>query len=316
MLNAERMFEIRQYNEVLQQEWDAFIDRSKNGTFMLKRGYMDYHKDRFMDCSLLLYLKDHLWGVFAGNADGDTWYGHQGLTYGGLIMSEKCVGADVLTAFCQVNKWLKERGIKKVVYKPIPHIYSRMASEEDLYALFRCGAHITARGLSTCIDMSQQMKWRQTRRTALNKAMQQEVRVEIAEDIAPFWAILETNLKERHNVKPVHTLSEMQLLMSRFPNEIVLYQAKNKEENVIAGILLYKYKQVIHSQYISANEEGKQCGAIEAIMHEIMRLDAQYFDFGISTENGGLYLNENLIFQKEGFGGRGICYDTYEYNIT
>ena len=40
--------------------------------------------------------------------------------------------------------------------------------------------------------------------------------------------------------------------------------------------------------------------------------DRTYFDFGVSTENGGGYLNEGLIFQKEGFGARSVVYDTYE----
>ena len=40
-----------------------------------------------------------------------------------------------------------------------------------------------------------------------------------------------------------------------------------------------------------------------------------YFDFGQSTENMGSVLNESLIFQKEGFGGRGMCYDIYEYEL-
>lgn len=310
------MFEICRYKEDNKLEWDAFIDKSKNGTFMLKRGYMDYHSDRFVDCSLLFYLKGKLWGVMAGNVENDVWHGHKGLTYGGLVMSEKCVGADVVRAFEEMNEWLKSIGVKKVIYKPIPHIYSQMASEEDIYALFRNGAKLVARGLSSCIDMDEPMKWKQTRRTAFNKSIIEDVQVEVSKDIAPFWRILETNLMERHNVKPVHKQEEMELLMNRFPKEIVLYQAKNKNGAIIAGVLLYIYKNVIHSQYISANEEGKRCGAIEAIMHEVLKLKTKYFDFGVSTENGGLYLNESLLFQKEGFGGRGICYDTYEYTIS
>ena len=41
----------------------------------------------------------------------------------------------------------------------------------------------------------------------------------------------------------------------------------------------------------------------------------EFFDFGQSTEQMGAVLNENLIFQKEGFGARGVCYDTYKYDI-
>ena len=40
-----------------------------------------------------------------------------------------------------------------------------------------------------------------------------------------------------------------------------------------------------------------------------------YFDFGKSTERHGEYLNEQLIFQKEGFGGRAVCYDTYVWTV-
>jgi hypothetical protein len=30
----------------------------------------------------------------------------------------------------------------------------------------------------------------------------------------------------------------------------------------------------------------------------------------------GNYLNESLIFQKEGFGGRGVVYNIYELNVV
>ena len=108
----------------------------------------------------------------------------------------------------------------------------------------------------------------------------------------------------------------MRSLKSKFPKNIVLWLAKNANGEIVAGILMYLTKNVIHSQYISATSEGKAKGAVDAIMHEILRSDTRYFDFGISTERGGTYLNEKLIFQKEGFGGRGICYDIYEYSIS
>ena len=41
----------------------------------------------------------------------------------------------------------------------------------------------------------------------------------------------------------------------------------------------------------------------------------EYFDFGISTENEGLFLNEGLTSQKQEFGGRGIVYDFYEIRV-
>jgi hypothetical protein len=42
----------------------------------------------------------------------------------------------------------------------------------------------------------------------------------------------------------------------------------------------------------------------------------RYFDFGISTEKGGSYLNRGLAANKEGFGARTIKYDTYEIDVA
>lgn len=318
------MFDIIRYSSEKSREWDDFVAHSKNATFMLQRPYMDYHKDRFHDHSLMFYLKGKLYALVAANESASTFYAHQGLTFGGIIMNEKCTASLVLTLFEEMNAYLAQHGFTKVVYKPIPHIYHRLPAEEDLYALFRCNAQLIARGASTTIDLASPLKWRQNRRTALNKAMSEGITVEESREIGDFWTILDTNLVERHNLHPVHTKEEMELLMNLHPRNIKLLQARNSEGKVIGGILFYITEQVIHSQYISANAEGKQNGAIDAIMHEALNengilrkgIPAQLFDFGISTENGGLYLNESLIFQKEGFGGRTTCYDVYEYPIS
>ena len=42
---------IEHYTTGHKAEWDDFVARSRNGTFLLQRGYMDYHSDRFRDCS-------------------------------------------------------------------------------------------------------------------------------------------------------------------------------------------------------------------------------------------------------------------------
>ena len=42
----------------------------------------------------------------------------------------------------------------------------------------------------------------------------------------------------------------------------------------------------------------------------------KYFDFGISTEKGGSYLNRGLAAYKESFGARAIMYDTYEVDVA
>lgn len=311
------MFDIFRYTPDKQAEWDAFIAKSKNGTFLMYRGYMEYHSDRFTDCSLMFYLKEKLYAVLPANIDADTLYSHQGLTYGGLVMNERCTTAEVLQLFEEMNEWLREKGMKAVVYKPIPHIYSSMPAEEDLYALFRCGATLTARGISTAMDYQMLMKWHKDRHTALNRAKRNDIRVQKTHDISAFWKVLTENLQEKHGVSPVHTQAEMELLISRFPDNITLYEATDETGQCLGGMLTYKTPRVLHSQYLAASPIGKKHGAIEAIMETVLaETGFKYFDFGISTEQNGRLLNEGLIYQKEGFGGRGICYDTYEYTLS
>ena len=42
----------------------------------------------------------------------------------------------------------------------------------------------------------------------------------------------------------------------------------------------------------------------------------KYFDFGISTEKGGAYLNRGLAAYKESFGARAVMYDTYKVDVA
>jgi len=311
------MLEIRRYTPDKQQEWNDFLKRSKNGTFLLDRNYMDYHADRFTDHSLMVYRREKLYALLPGNIAGDVFFSHQGLTYGGLIMSDKTVAAEVVQIFRLLNDLLRKEGIHKVVYKPTPWIYHRQPSEEDLYAVVEvCGATIS-RGLSSTISREYLNKWYRIRECGVKHAKQYGLTVEETEDYRPFWQILTNNLQERYGLNPVHTVDEIELLHHRVPNHIRLVVVKEGAET-IGGTVLYVSDRVVHSQYIAASPRGKQLHALDMLFDVVIRKSLAthaYFDFGISTEKHGTYLNTQLIYQKEGFGGRGICYDWYEWTL-
>lgn len=314
-----RMFEIRRYSAADAEVWNGFVARSKNGTFLFDRRYMDYHADRFEDHSLLFYASGRLLAVLPAHVDGDTLYTHRGLTYGGLLMSEQLTIAATLSLFRELNETLRGEGLRRVVYKAIPWIYHRLSSEEDLYALFHvCRARMVARDYSTAIFLQAGLRWERVRRRGVVRAERAGVRVERSECYGDFWRVLSDNLWTKYGVRPVHSLSEIELLHGRFPENIVLYQAVLSGE-VVGGVVLYVTPLVVHAQYSSATAEGKRLGAIDAIYERIMLHDYRdypYFDFGRSTENAdGSGLNEPLVFQKEGFGARGLCYDVYEWEL-
>lgn len=310
------MFEIRRYTETDKAAWDAFVAASKNGTFLFFRDYMDYHSDRFEDCSLMFYREGRLYGVMPANRKGDVFQTHAGLTYGGLVMDAKTTAAATVELFRELNEYLRKEGFRQVLYKCIPWMYHQMAAEEDLYAIARtCDARLQERDLGTVIIQRNTIRWERIRRRALKRAQEAGITVERSDDLAGFWDVLCDNLKRTYDSKPVHTLDEIELLHSRFPDNIVLYVAK-KGDDILAGMVLYVSQQVVRAQYSSASLLGKELGAIDIIYDRVINHDFRhlpYFEFGTSALGNTNIINESLIFQKEGFGGRGICFDRYEW---
>lgn len=312
------MFEIRRYTVDKASEWNAFVAKSKNGTFLFDRRYMDYHSDCFDDHSLLVYRKNRLFALLPGNKKGNTFFSHQGLTYGGFITDHQATAEYICDVFDAVNAFLRSEGLLKVIYKPMPWIYQTMPAEEDVYALFvRCHARLIERDVSSTIFMPHRMKFAESRMSGIRKAKREGLTVRESDDIGAFWRILTDNLHRKYGAHPVHTVSEMQMLKERFPSEIRLFMAY-RDQQPLGGTVLYLTPQVVHSQYISASEEGKQTGALDLLFdHLINEVDFHrpYFDFGTSAIGDTNEINTSLIFQKQGFGGRGVCYDWYEYDL-
>ena len=313
------MLEIVRYTSACADEWNRFVTESKNGTFLFDRRYMDYHADRFLDHSLMFYEGGKLLAVLPAHIVDDTLYTHKGLTYGGLLMSPALTIVQTVELFLTLNGYLRGVGVRHVYYKCIPWIYHRLSAEEDLYALYHvCHARIVARDFSTNIFLRKNMPWERVRRRGVVRAQNAGIRVERSADFGLFWKVLTDNLGAKYGVKPVHSLSEIELLHARFPDNIVLYHAI-KDEEVVGGLVLYVTEQVVHAQYSSATPEGKKLGAMDILYDRVLHedyADYPYFDFGRSTEEAdGSGLNEQLIFQKEGFGGRGLCYDIYQYDL-
>ena len=81
---------------------------------------------------------------------------------------------------------------------------------------------------------------------------------------------------------------------------------------------MYFVGQVAHSQYTAATLRGWEKRVIPAIYRHIITNECEamrYLDFGISNEDSGRYLNEGLVLQKCGMGGRAIVYQTYKVDL-
>ena len=312
------MLRIVKYSPEKKEAWNRLVKESKNGTFLLNRNFMDYHADRFEDFSLMFYKDDVLIAVLPANLKDSVLYSHQGLTYGGMIFDWNMKASRMIEIFAMLVDFLKSQNVTKLIYKAIPHIYHTIASEEDIYALFRLGAKLYRRDLSTTILQSGKIRFERGRRRCVEDAKKNSLTIKATDDFDRMYEIMNDILSAKYNTKPVHSAAEMQLLTEYFPENIQLFGCY-KDEKMLSGAWIFIMNKIVHAQYVYSSDEGKQKGTND-LMYDFLINEKftsfEYFDFGISTEKNGQYLNEALLQQKEMFGGRAVLYDFYELNIT
>lgn len=303
------------------QAWDDWCRECDNATLLHTRRFLSYHGARFEDASVLLMNEGRLVGLFpAAKAAGDSdiVVSHPGATYGGIAHAGWLHGQRMIDAIGALKDHYRNRGIRKLVYKVVPFIYARVPSQDDVYALFRHDAQRVRCDLSCTIDLQHQRPVSERRKRARRKACKTVTLRAAIDDLPAFWAILTETLARRHEAVPVHSVDEIALLASRFPDEIQLRCAV-MDEKVIAGVLLFCSRNVWHAQYIASNESGNQVSALDAVfgaaIEEARASGARYFDFGTSNESAGQVLNDGLFRFKSEFGGGGVAHEYYELAI-
>ncbi|MCM1022254.1 MAG: GNAT family N-acetyltransferase [Muribaculum sp.] len=309
------------YSPSWQSKWNRFNRESKNGTFLFDRNYMDYHSDRFHDCSLIAIDDEgNIVAALPATRTGDTATSHGGLTYGGWILSlKKMDAALMLEVWDCMSAYYKSTGIKNLIYKVIPWIYPIAPSDDDLYAIFRNNGTLDCVQVSTAIDLTNPVGFNRSSRTKVHKAARNGAYVKKNYDFATYWQILTKRLQSRHNTNPVHALDEIILLASRFPEEIELWSVFSSDHIMIAGSLIYKTRTVAHAQYIAASDAGLEQDALPLLFDKLIthytNQGCRYFDFGTSNEQRGMVLNSGLLNQKQRFGGRTVAYTTYRIEL-
>tara|TARA_R110002126_G_scaffold111166_1_gene248941 strand:+ start:918 stop:1892 length:975 start_codon:yes stop_codon:yes gene_type:complete len=305
---------VRQYESKDYQDWNAFIGKAKNATFLFNRDFMEYHKERFDDFSLLIFDDKKLVAVLPANRVGAIVHSHQGLSYGGLIYCEQLSQTAVLAIFKEVMLFLNRLDIQIVNLKIIPSIYHHKPAEELLYALFLVEAKLTRRDVLSVIDLSNAGTYSKIRKRGIKKAVSKDLMIKEEVDFDGFWnEILIPNLKLRHNIVPVHSLEEISRLKLLFPNNIRQFNVYDAGE-IVGGTTIFESEKVAHCQYVS-KFGSEETGSLDFLFDYLLQKEfagKRYFDFGISNVDQGKKLNEGLTYWKESFGASTIVQDFYE----
>lgn len=310
------MIEAIPYQESFREEWDELVDRARNGHFMFKRSYVEYHADRFPDASFLFREEGRTLGVVAGHPIEDSgWATHHGLTFGGLVVRRDARASQVREMLNGLHGRLSDLGVTKVRYRPMPWFHQAAPAQEDAYFLFRLGARIVYRTLCTIVEPGEE-QLHELRQRGVRKGLKAGLRVERTDRWDDYWHVLSGRLLARYGARPVHTLDEIKLLAGRFPENIELWAAFEGGD-MRGGIVGYRTHRVFHMQYSGADDRGRELGATDLVLREVLAGPARshaWFSFGTSCEQDGQWLNDALVAFKEGFGGHGAVHEEYEYD--
>lgn len=312
-------YTVKKYQNSDYFNWNDFIGKAKNATFLFHRDFMEYHSNRFKDYSLMIFEDDKLIAVLPANRVGATVHSHQGLTYGGLLYNEKIRLVTVLKVFHEILFFLNKQNIEIMELKMVPGFYADFHSEEVDYALFLCQAKLIRRDTCAIIDLQRKFLIAKGRMEGVAKGNKETLVIKEESNFKMFWnTILIANLYQTHQAKPVHSLAEIQNLHQKFPNNIRQFNVYHNEK-IVAGTTIFETKNVAHAQYISGNSDKNKLGSVDFLYHHLLTTifqDKNYFDFGISTINQGRKLNEGLSYWKESFGANIAVQNVYEVSTS
>ncbi|WP_299220097.1 GNAT family N-acetyltransferase [uncultured Aquimarina sp.] len=307
-------YTIKRYHKDDYSLWNSFIDNSKNGTFLFHRDFMEYHSDRFQDFSLLIYDQSKLVAIFPSNIREKEVHSHQGLTYGGLILATSIGGEKVRNILSDIINFLRSNKIDCLYIKSIPVFYHKKPSNEFIFFFSEYGVECYRRDLNLAIDYSLPSTIHKSKLKHYEK--RRGIGFEIAEvdDFSGFWnEVLIPRLEEKHSTKPVHSLEEIHVLKDKFPESIKQFVISLDNE-VLAGITIFKTKEVIKSQYGAVTDQGEKHRALDflfiSLINRYREEGYRFFDMGTVTEN-----NFGLLKQKEELGCEIYTQDFYRLGL-
>lgn len=312
-----KIYKVKKYQESDSENWNAFIAQAKNATFLFHRDFMEYHKDhRFEDYSLIVLDGEKWVAVLPANRVGDEIFSHQGLTYGGLVYSEK-LGAEVVREILDMLlNFLIENKFRNLILKLIPNFYHLSSSNEIDYFLFYKKAQLINRSMNLAINYNNNLHISKSKLKHFKRISKLGITIIEQEDCTLFWnSILIPRLQEKHNVSPVHSLEEINSLKLEFSKNIKQFNAYFQGE-IVAGITLFCSQKVVKSQYGATSSQGEKIRALDYLFISLIKkfeLEYSYFDMGVVDDKD--MFNKGLLKQKEELGCSVWVQDTYKINL-
>ena len=315
-----KKYSIRPYQESDYELWNTFVSAAKNATFLFHRDFMEYHKERFEDFSLLVFDKVKLVAVLPANRIENKVYSHQGLTYGGLVYASKLKIEKIETILDLLFDFFKSKRIEHFYLHPIPSFYLGQGNAAIDFFLMKRGAQLYRKEMNMVAHLHQEIPISKSKLKHFRRTEVLGLRVVEETNFQPFWEkILEPRLAEKYDTKPVHSLAEIQLLHQRFPKNIKQFSVY-LEDKIVAGITIFEFENGVKSQYGATSKKGEKYRALDflfiSLLDVFQKRGKHFFDMGIVNDSGEKGFHSGLLQQKEELGCTVWNQDFYKIKLV
>lgn len=320
---------IKKYEADMETIWDNFVNDSVNGNFQELRCFLNYHKDKFIDHSLLFYKNNELAAVMPCNEqdNGKLLISHSGATFGGLIFSNKYAS---ITSYKwildELDQYIKDNQFKHFEMKMPSWLYMKSDKHIEVFDYllglngFSCGEEVGFFINCSTLEDNYEQYYAKLKKRKLKKAYKENLlfrELSSSADIAEFYSILRENYT-KFNTSPAHTYEDLLLLKDVCIPDNMSFYGVFSENSMIAGSMVFNFndKKVFHTQYLASRFEYLELCPNEFLYTNLIATARskgfRFLSFGTSTLDHGKVFNEDLALFKEGFNTESYINRTYK----
>lgn len=323
--------EVVPYDPALHKDaWDAFVDRSMNGTVFHKQQFLAYHEHRKFDFHhLLFYHGTKLIAVLPGGfrSNGKIYDSPLGASYGSFV-TEDISADEALAIVSAFEKYIIGIGVKEVFLTSAPVIYQPIITQNLDFALLYRGFAYQRHYISHAIELHKGLtpfdRFQSTARKHVRRVMRTHPEItieEVAQDdirrgITEFYPILIEN-KAKYGAKPTHSLEELLHLHELLPDLIKLFLVRKNGIPIAGSMIFCANPRVALIFYHMLRYDFEEFKPIYLLMDRVtswaQAAGFTFVDIGVSQDTS----DENpmtpalsLIRFKEKFDSRGLLRST------
>ena len=327
------MISIKKYNHKMKHLWDAFVDKSSNGTLFHKQSFLEYHISRqFKNHSLLFYKNNELVAVLpAAIIKKNTemiYSSHPGSSFGGFVINKRISFKCINEIIKSLDGYLLKLNITSCLLVLSPESYWLNGDESMRYLLqwnnYKAKENYISHYVAFNNHVSINSLIKKRKKRYINKLLKDgNTIIKETGDFNQFYDLL-LHSKETHKTKPTHSLEELRKLKKIFPNEIRLFVSSYNQQ-ISGGTLLFCIHPricLVFYNVIKEKFKATQLASLQlySAMSFAQKNNYKILDFGVSHKPEALNPLSpkfSLINFKEQFGAKGCLRIVYkkEFNV-